>query len=295
MLIFYIIAFFHLESHVEAWLCGSNARLLSFCYNPFNAFCRKCICDNGYSLIAGRCTNRDDPLYNIQKDLELDRFHKRIRLMRKDSNITITRIACPSNMVQVKHICPLSISWDLNCYRICKCKDGLRMRGGNCVDERKKYDRSQVITDSISKCGKENCRLGEVFLDFTCRRIGKKCGINMIFNLINGILKGKSCVIRCECEREFVGKSGQCVRSLIFTRKTTSEKTTTEFISSDLPKVGEKFYNSDCRQIPLACGKNMKLISIWKNSVDQQNRFACTQFCACKNEFVEMNGRCIKS
>lgn len=59
------IAFFHLESHVEAWLCGSNVRLLSFCYNPFNAFCRKCICDNGYSLIAGRCTNRDDPLYNV--------------------------------------------------------------------------------------------------------------------------------------------------------------------------------------------------------------------------------------
>ncbi|VDN55575.1 unnamed protein product [Dracunculus medinensis] len=89
------------------------------------------------------------------------------------------------------------------------------------------------IADSSSKCGKENCRLGEVIWDVACRQIGDKCGINMIFNLNSEILKEKSCVIRCECEREFIEKGGQCVRALIFKRKTTSERTTTDFISPE--------------------------------------------------------------
>ncbi|VDN55577.1 unnamed protein product [Dracunculus medinensis] len=97
----------------------------------------KCVCDNGYSLIVDRCTNQDDPLYKIQKDLELKRFYKRIHLMRKENpNITVvSQIICPSKMVLVEHICPPSENWGLNCYRICKCMDGLQKRGDNCVME----------------------------------------------------------------------------------------------------------------------------------------------------------------
>ncbi|VDN55576.1 unnamed protein product [Dracunculus medinensis] len=140
MFALYIIVLFLLKSHTEAWVCGSNARLLFFCYNPFNGFCMKCVCDNGYTLIADLCTNRNDPYYRMQKDLELERFRIRIELMGKENpNITIVpHIICPSNMVLVEHICPPSENWGPNCHLICKCRDGLRKIGDNCVIERKK-------------------------------------------------------------------------------------------------------------------------------------------------------------
>uniref|UniRef100_A0A0N4URY3 EB domain-containing protein n=1 Tax=Dracunculus medinensis TaxID=318479 RepID=A0A0N4URY3_DRAME len=131
-------------------------------------------------------------------------------------------------------------------------------------------------------------KLLQVTFDPSCQQIGNKCGLNMVFNLIVQILIN-SCFIRCECEYGFVEKDGQCLRHSIFREVTTTNE---DFIASDLPRINEKFYNSDCRQTQLACGRNMKIISIWKNPVDQQNRFACTQFCACNDGFVEINGRC---
>lgn len=55
----------------------------------------------------------------------------------------------------------------------------------------------------------------------------------------------------------------------------------------------KKIYNRDCRRIQLECGKNMKMISIWKNPTDHHDRFACIQYCTCiNNEYIGRNGRC---
>lgn len=67
-------------------------------------------------------------------------------------------------------------------------------------------------------------------MDVPCRRIGDKCGINMIFNLVNETLKENSCFLRCDCEREFVEKDDRCVRSSILKEKTmifANDSTTT--------------------------------------------------------------------